>query len=119
MFDVAEMHRSAFASEYAVSFALIFVVAYKRTYHAERVVFKKHITRLVDLSAEERADDFRDRRAYRAALAALRILAVETAPCLVDDVECHLKLPLSVNGVTGFFRRALQRIFSANNRNSF
>ena len=67
--------------------ALILVIADKRAYHAERVVFKQHISRLVYIPVEERSDDLGNSGAYRAALLAGRVLAVEAAARFLDDIE--------------------------------
>ena len=68
MLNVAEMHGCALLPENAVSLTLIFVIADERAYYTERVVFKKHISRFVDISIKKGSDYRRDSRAYRAAV---------------------------------------------------
>lgn len=75
----------------AVAFALLLVVADEGADDAHRVVDEEHLACFIDLSVEEEPDHLGDIRLSRAAFeAAERLLALEAAACLIDDMDGHV-----------------------------
>ena len=96
VFNAGNVHRRALAAQYTVSLALLFVVAYQRANHTQRVVFKQHLARLFGAVFQKHPDHVRDRGIDGAALAALGNLAVQTAPGFVHHMDGHAHSLLTV-----------------------
>ena len=88
------MDRCAFLAQDTVTLALLFMVADQGTDHGERVVGKQHIGRFQDLFFFQQADHLRYVGADRAALSALRVLALEAALRLIQYVYSHILISL-------------------------
>ena len=97
MLDARDLDRRTAPPLNAVALALRIVVTDERAEDTHRIVVVEHRARLVDLAVEEEPYHFGDIRLHGAALdAAERFLALQTAACLVDDVNSHDEWLLSL-----------------------
>ena len=86
VFDDGEMHRHILDTADAVPLALLFVIADDGADGGERIVLKEHPARVVQLAVLQKPDDLRDVGMDRAALAASRLLAAQTAVGFLHDM---------------------------------
>ena len=89
VFNHRKMNRDIFNSADAVTFTLLFVVAYERADRGEWVVFKEHPTGIVQLSGFQQAYHFRDVGMNRAALLAAGLFTAKAAVGFLHYMQCH------------------------------
>ena len=89
VFNHRKMNRDIFNSADAVTFTLLFVVAYERADRSKRVVFKEHPTGIVQLSGFQQTDHFRDVGMNRAALLAAGLFTAKAAVGFLHYMQCH------------------------------
>ena len=89
VFNHRKMNRDIFNSADAVTFTLLFVVAYERADRGEWVVFKEHPTGIVQLSGFQQTDHFRDVGMNRAALLAAGLFTAKAAVGFLHYMQCH------------------------------
>ena len=88
--DAGDLDGGSFAQLDAVALALLLMVADERADDAQGIVLEEHSARLVDAAFEKEADHLGDVRLHRTALdAAQGLFALEAAPRLVNDMDCH------------------------------
>ena len=96
-FNRGKMNGCALSSEHAMPLALILMVAHQRANRRQRVVFKEHPARLVELAVQHQPDDLRNWRMNGTPLLALGDFAVQAALCLFQNMNSHKIYYLSVS----------------------
>ena len=89
LLNAGKVHRRLLDAADAVAGALLFVVAYDGADRGQWVGLKQDLSRLHQAVFLEELDHVRDRGVNRAALLAARVLAVQAAVCLSDDMKGH------------------------------
>ena len=89
-FDDRKVHRRFLDAAHAVALALVFMVAHQGADRSERVVFKQHPARLVQLAFLEQPDDLRDIGMNGAALLAAGLFALQTAVGFFHHMQGHI-----------------------------
>ena len=94
--NIGKMHRRTLSSQYAVSLALLFMVAHQRTHRSQGIIFKEHTTGIIQLASKHQLNGMRDRRMNRAASLTHGILTVQTAAGFLQNMHRHLSRPFGI-----------------------